>query len=140
MNQSAIREYIAQTLVGVDIIDASGGTFFFFDPEHKFPFATITTSDEYDQASNLNRPGVFRLNIGVTKQTFQSVFGTAADREWDFTALDQLMPHPVYAPQYWLCVLNPGPVTFETVKGLLAQAYQRAVDRRNRRNANDTDE
>jgi hypothetical protein len=29
----------------------------------------------------------------------------------------------------WVCVLNPSPATFETIKPLLAEAYQRAVSR-----------
>jgi hypothetical protein len=47
----------------------------------------------------------------------------------DFTALDQLLPHPVYAPQSWVCVLNPSAATFEAVRPLLAEAYQLAVSR-----------
>jgi hypothetical protein len=48
-------------------------SFFFYGPEHKFPFATLVTNDAYDQASNLSRPSVFRLNIGISKQTYQSM-------------------------------------------------------------------
>ncbi len=47
----------------------------------------------------------------------------------DFTALDRLMPHPAYARQFWVCVLNLRPETFEEVKPLLAEAYARAVTR-----------
>jgi hypothetical protein len=47
----------------------------------------------------------------------------------DFTALDQLMPHPVYAPQSWVSVLNPSEATFQTVQPLLAEAYELAVRR-----------
>jgi hypothetical protein len=36
----------------------------------------LVTSDLYDQFSNLNRPSVFRLNIGIGKQTFRSLFGS----------------------------------------------------------------
>src|SRR5262245_47785001 len=108
MDATSIRQYIAQTFAGADVVDASGGSFFFYGAEHKFPFATLTTSDEYDQASNLSRPGVFRLNIGLSKQTFQSFFGTdpgrSGETEWggghDFTALDRIMPHPVYGKMY----------------------------------------
>jgi hypothetical protein len=69
----------------VDVVitsDESTSYFFFYNPnpnvpaDHKFPFATIVTGDDsYDQFSNLNRPSVFRLNIGVSKQTFASLFG-----------------------------------------------------------------
>ena len=103
-------------------------------PQRRFPFATIVTKDygEFDNASNLNRPGVFRLNIGVSKETFQRLFdsppgGGDAAATYDFSALDQLMPHPVYAPQSWLCVLNPSAETYQSVQSLLADAYQNAV-------------
>src|SRR5207302_8521100 len=95
----------------------------------RFPFATIVTKDygDFDSASELDRPGVFRLNIGVSKETHAPLFG--ANAEHDFTALDQLMPHPVYGRNHWVCVLNPSAATFETLKPLLREAYDRAVAR-----------
>ena len=45
------------------------------------------------------------------------------------------MPHPVYAEQHWVSVLNPSPATFERIKPLLGSAYQVAVQRRQRRQA-----
>ena len=39
------------------------------------------------------------------------------------------MPHPVYGRNHWVCVLNPGEATFETLKPLLQEAYDRAVER-----------
>jgi hypothetical protein len=39
------------------------------------------------------------------------------------------MPHPVYAPQSWVCVLNPSRETFEAVQPLLAEAYSIAANR-----------
>jgi hypothetical protein len=36
------------------------------------PFATIaSTGNEYERISYLDRPGVFRLNIGVSRETFR---------------------------------------------------------------------
>ncbi len=135
MDETSIRLYIAQTFAGVEVVDAAGGAFFFYGADHKFPFVTLTTSDEYDQSSNLSRPNVFRLNIGVSKQTFQTLFGagpTPAGEQGghDFTALDRIMPHPVYGKMYWICVLNPGAATFPQVQALLAEAYDLAVRRR----------
>ena len=72
---------------------------------------------------------MFRLNIGVSRDTFRALFGYApgeestASADYDFAALDRLMPHPVYAPQSFVCVLNPSLETFEAVKPLLADAY-----------------
>jgi hypothetical protein len=101
---------------------------------------TLASSDnDYDRVSNLDRPGVFRLNIGVSKQTFQSLFGTATVdlSRYDFSVLDAIMPHPHYAQQHFICVLSPSEATFESVRPLLAEAYAIAVRRHTRRNKNE---
>jgi hypothetical protein len=84
---------------------------------------------------------VFRLNIGVGRDTFRALFGhppgedSTGSAGYDFAALDRLMPHPAYAPQSWVCVLNPSPGTFDAVKPLLAEAHARAAARHARRRA-----
>lgn len=126
---------------------AWGDRFFLYDPEGKLegaqqqPFATIVVKDygDFDRVSNLDRPGVYRLNIGVGRETFKRLFGKyqltaeeldAATTQFDFAVLDVLIPHPVYAPQGWVSILNPAKVTFEeAVKPLLAEAYHSAVRR-----------
>ena len=142
MDQDTIIQYITDTFAGVEALrptdgPGAGDTFFFsqaqrdVDPTRRQPFATIVTKDygDFDNASQLDRSGVFRLNIGVSRETFRALFGylpgkeSAKSAEYDYAALDQLMPHPVYAPQSWVCVLNPSPETFETVKPLLAEAW-----------------
>ena len=93
------------------------------------PPSSLKDYGEFDNLSQLDRPGVFRLNIGVSRETFQILFGylpgkkSAENTEYDYAALDTLMPHPLYAPQSFVCVLNPSPETFETVKPLLAEAW-----------------
>jgi hypothetical protein len=152
MDQSDIVRYISETFSGVDVVAPSDGvgagdTFFIYDPDRnlddkqRFPFATIVTKDygDFDATSNLNRPDVFRLNIGVSRDTFRSLFGTRpaapgaageSDTQYDYAVLDQLLPHPVYAAQSFVCVLNPSAETFERVKPLLAEAYERVATRR----------
>jgi hypothetical protein len=95
------------------------------------PFATIVTKDygDFDNKSNLDREGVWRLNIGLSREMFRSLFPNA-QADYDYTALDTLMPHPVYAPQSFVCVLNPSEATFEQLKPLLTEAYTRAAGRR----------
>lgn len=145
MNQEAIRTYVASTFEGVDTQVASredgspeiawGDTFFIYDPERnlegagRMPFATIVTKDygDFDNASNLDRPDAYRLNVNVSKETFASLFPKEA--EHDFTALDLLMPHPIYGRNHWVCVLNPSESTFESVKPLIAEGYEIAVKR-----------
>lgn len=149
MDEAAITHYITDTFAGVETSTAMGYTFFFYGSERKFPFATLATEDnEYDRVSHLDRPSVFRLNIGVSRATYRSLFGSTqphpgpdgvVDTGHDFTALDQLLPHPVYAPQSWICVLNPGATTLQTMQRLLAEAYERAV-RKQAKGAAPTDE
>lgn len=136
MDAESIGRYIVETFPDVETSENYGYTFFFYRDDHMLPFATIATMDnEFDSISNLARPGVFRLNIGVSRQTFQSLFGTDSIRveDYDYTALDTLMPHPEYAAQSFLCVLNPGEATLEQVRSLLAEAYDRAAQRYKRR-------
>src|SRR5262245_38666046 len=129
MDEAAITRYIRETFADVAVVEASGGTFFFIDPARKFSFATLSINDEYDQFSDLNRPSVFRLNFGVGKETFRSLFPEGAGTEHDFTALDRLVPHPVYGKMYWVSVLNPSAETFEAVKPMLAEAYDISAKR-----------
>ena len=110
MNENEITQYIIETFPGVETAENFGYTFFFYRSDHKMPFATMSASDnDYHRFSNLDRPGIFRLNIGVGKQTFQSLFGseTIDVSSYDFTVLDRIMPHPEYAAQQFICVLNP---------------------------------
>ena len=145
VDEALITRYIESNFEGVDVVVGSleagspeiawGDTFFIYDPNRdlsdtrRFPFATIVTKDygEFDNASKLDRPGVFRLNIGVSKETYATLFD--AEDQFDFTALDRLLPHPVYGSNHFVCVLNPSDSTFETIKPLLAEAYQIAVKR-----------
>ena len=136
IDETTIAKYITDTFAGVETTDNLGYTFFFYGPERMLPFATIAnTGNEYERVSNLDRPGVFRLNIGVSRQTFQAWFGASKVdvSAYDFTVLDKIMPHPEYAAQHWVCVLNPSESTFETVQALLAEAYDLAVRRHSKR-------
>ncbi len=147
MNEKAITDWMFEHLVEVDVAESSNNFFFLYKPlteqaDQKMPFATLMTNDDNDAISNLSRARVFRLNIGVRHETYQSMFGKqpkpqttgtgVIDLDYDFTALDRLMPHPVYAYMSWICVLNPTPETFEKIKPLLLEAHTIAK----RRNAN----
>ncbi len=136
MDEAAVANYITTTFPGVETTDNFGYTFFFYGSDHRLPFATLSASDnDYDRVSNLDRPGVYRLNIGVSHQTFQALFGTAKVdiANYDFTALDVIMPHPEYSLQNFVCILSPSEATFAKVRPLLAEAYNIAVQRDTRR-------
>ncbi len=133
MDEAAVIQCINDAFTDLDVVSGSAGYFFFRKPagdapsDHKFPFATVVNSDEYDQFSDLNRAGIYRLNIGLSRETFRSRFSSESAPDTDFAALDEIMPHPVYAGMHWVCVLNPSAETFAEIKPLLAEAYERAA-------------
>jgi hypothetical protein len=134
MDENDIKEYILETFDGVDVIEDQDNFFFFYDPKNKIPFVTIVANNKYDQYSDLDRKGVFRLNIGIGKETYRSMFpvdNLPAESGYDFTAMDQVMPHPEYGRVYWVCVLNPGESTFTELRPMLDAAYQNAVRKYN---------
>jgi hypothetical protein len=126
-------EQIRQELAshpGTRLLEANGDTFAIHDPrgdlppERQLPWATIVTSDVYDSASDLDRPGMFRLNIGLTRARFRELVDP--ETAHDATAVDVLLPHPVYGGQNWVCVLNPKK-TWPLARELLDEAYAFAV-------------
>jgi hypothetical protein len=126
----AITAYITETWPETIIARAMNATFFSLDEKHWPNFATIVTTDEHDDASNLSRDGVFRLNIGtLSRKTFAHLVGGL--QAPDYAALDQVVPHPVYAKQRWISILNPSAQSFEEVaKPLLAETHDRLAAQR----------
>lgn len=123
--------------------EAWGDSFFFYDPDddpanRRIPFATIVTTDyDGDSASDLNRPGVFRVNIAVGRTAFERLIGyppaAHADQapNVDYTTTDRILPHPVYAAYGgWICIVNPGEATADQARALLTDAHTRAVHHR----------
>jgi hypothetical protein len=127
-----ILEHYPETVVA----EALGAMFFSLDEKHWPNFATIVTTDEHDEGapSDLARPGVFRLNIGVGRETFERLVGSMEAP--DYAALDRLLPHPVYARQLWMSILNPSDATFrDVVLPLVAEAHDRLAAVRARHRA-----
>lgn len=142
VDADGMKRYICQTFDGISVAEGSGDTFCYYDPDgdlamdRNFPFVTIVTGNHYDSVSALNRPGSYRLNIGLPKATYSSWFGPAPTQRdehgvlgtgFDYAVRDQVMPHPIYASQYWVCVVNPGAATRDAVRSLLADAHRFAV-------------
>lgn len=131
MDETSAVQTITSLFPNVETTEALGFTFFFYKSERNFPFATFVAADtDHDKFSDLNRPGVYRLNIGVSKETFESLFGAGEvdTGSFDYTALDVVMPHPEYAAYHFVCVLSPDS-SWEQVKGLLAEAHGMAARR-----------
>ena len=108
--------------------------FFSLDETHWPNFATVVWTDEHDEGtpSNLARPGVYRVNVGVDRPTFQRLVGGLTDP--DYAAFDRFVPHPVYAKQRWISILNPSHATVrDALMPLIADGHARLAARRTRR-------
>ena len=124
---------IRETWPHAVVATIDSAAFFSLDETHWPNFATVVWTDEHDEGepSKLSRPGVYRLNIGVGKETFQRLVGSMADP--DYAAFDRIVPHPVYAKQRWISILNPSDATVrDTVLPLLTEAHDRLADRSTR--------
>jgi hypothetical protein len=129
MDIDGIAAHILATFPGTHPMRAGEDHFFIHDPHRDLPdnrmipWATLTTSDAHDDASDLDRSGVFRLNIGLTRA---AAAGLGLSAQADRTALDVFLPHPVYGGQHWVCVLNPDR-TWPQARELLVVAHDLAV-------------
>jgi hypothetical protein len=130
----AISRTILETWPETDVVEIPGAAFFSLDAEKHFPnFATIVWTDEFDDGtpSELSREGAFRLNLGVSRATFERLVGSVTDP--DYAAADRLLPHPVYAKQLWISILNPSDARFrDVVLPLLTEAHDRLAAQRAR--------
>lgn len=119
---------------------AVGDTFCTYAPDggtepDKMPFATIVTKNVpgWDEASDLDRPGAFRVNLNVGREHLPTV----AD-EVDHRERDALLPHPQYATQGWVSIIEPGPTTVDDLVRLLDIAHARAAARHRSRRTHET--
>ncbi|HEY6809820.1 MAG TPA: DUF6194 family protein [Propionibacteriaceae bacterium] len=126
---------------------AWGDSFFFYDPEgnlpenQRLPFATVVIHDYagWDTESNLDRDGIFRVSIAIGRSGFERLLGyppatqSARQAEFDYAATDVLLPHPLYASQGWVSILNPGDQTSAQLRDLLDEAHGLAAGRHARR-------
>ncbi|MFM8382588.1 MAG: DUF6194 family protein [Actinomycetota bacterium] len=118
-----------------------GETSLFYNPNLALTngvyFCTVKEHDgANDQASALDREGVFRLAVGLTVQTYEQRFGprparppkgSAVATGHDFTQLDVVVPHPVYAWMGWVQVLNPSDKTFASMQPLFVESFGHVV-------------
>lgn len=121
--------------------DSWGETSLFYNPGLALPngvyFCTVKDHDgANDSASHLDRPGVFRLALGLSVERYVVLFGPRPPRPskgetvetgHNFTALDVLVPHPVYAWMGWAQILNPTRASFDQLQPMLDEAHRAAV-------------
>ena len=138
MDPAAIRAHVEATCPGVTVTEDKGSLFFIHNPTKdpapsaSIPFATVVVSDRYDPGSDLERRGLFRLNVGVRMETYKAMFGAPppfpkdggiVQTGHDFTAVDRFLPHPVYAAMGWVCVVAPDQA-WPQAKAFLAEAFE----------------
>ena len=138
-----ILNYCLQNLEGTVLVKRWGEKGIFYNPDHVLKrgvyILTVKEKDgDNDKGSGLNRENVYRVNLGIRKSTFMELFGAVpkrpsaggiVDMNYDFTALDKMLPHPVYAWMAWMCVLNPSEQTFEKLKPFIKEAYEYAKEK-----------
>jgi hypothetical protein len=114
-----------------------GETSLFFNPGGVLPsgvyFCTVKDHDgANDKASQLDRPGVFRVALGLPRNRYEELFGPRPPRPpkggvvmtgHDFTVTNVVMPHPVYAWMCWVQVLSPSADTFAEMHPLFTASY-----------------
>jgi hypothetical protein len=141
ISPTTVHNHIMATLAGAVPINAWGETSYFYNPGNRLKrgtyFATIKEKDgENDRASRLDRTGIWRLNIGISKATFLSIFnampgrppkGGVIEGPWDFTATDLVTPHPIYGWMGWIAVLSPSEATWEKCIPFIEDAHGRVA-------------
>ena len=139
MTEDEVRELFL-ALEGLRVVIASeenaapesswGDSFFYYDPDatfdQKIPFATIVTRNTpgWDEVSDLDRAGAFRVNLAVGREEVPPV-----ETDVDYAAHDVVLPHPHYAAQGWIAIVNPGSRTAERLAELARVAHARAARR-----------
>jgi hypothetical protein len=143
MEDKQILEYCRIHLPGTVLVQSWGEKGIFYNPNQVLKrgiyVLTIKEKDgDHDKGSNLNREGIFRVNIGLRRATFMKMFGILpkrpnageiVDMPYDFTTLDMILPHPVYAWMGWVSILNPSEQTFEQMKLLIQESYEVAIEK-----------
>lgn len=143
MTPEDVLQYCLKNLEGTVPVESWGERGILYNPEKRLKrgvyVLTVKEKDgENDSASNLNREGIYRVNVGVRKQTFTRLFGPApkrpekggvVDMPLDFSVVDQLLLHPVYAWMGWVCVLSPSEQTFEALRPLIQEGYEYAKEK-----------
>ena len=143
MTLEEVQRWLLARYSGLVAHQTWGETSLFYNPTGNeargtYTFTLKEKDGPNDKASNLSRPGVFRLNFSLTKPTFTRIFGPPTQRpraggiidgNYDFEALNTLVPHPVYGWSAWVAILNPDGKQLEELQPLLDESYTSAQQR-----------
>ena len=138
-----ILDYCIKNLKGTVLIETWGEKAVFYNPDNILKkgvyVLTIKEKDgENDKASGLDRKDIFRVNLGLRKETFIKLFGIIPARpaagktvnmNYDFKNTDEILPHPVYAWMGWISILNPAEKTADTLIPFINEAYDFAKEK-----------
>jgi hypothetical protein len=130
MEPEQIMQYCLNNLEDTILVESWGEKGVFYNPNNTLKrgiyILTIKEKDgDNDKGSNLDRKGIYRVNIGIKKETFIKLFkeiperpkaGEIVNMDYDFTKANVILPHPVYAWMGWICILNPTEEMFERIK------------------------
>lgn len=147
INPDDILRYCSDNFDGIVEVNSWGERGIFYNPggvlKRGVYVLTVKEKDgENDRMSILDHESVWRLDIGVRKQTFRTLFGELpkrpckngfVDLPYDFAAMYVIMPHPVYAWMGWICVLNPSETTFEQLRPLMLESNEYAKEKFSKR-------
>ena len=143
MQPEEIASHLTSRFGGLVEASSWGERSFFYNPDGELPrgvyFCTLKDHDgANDKASDLDREGVFRVSTGLPRDLYEERFGPQPERPGkgevvdtgdDFTAIDILTPHPVYAWMGWVQVLSPTRDHFSELQPLFRAAYRHTVDK-----------
>lgn len=141
MTAKELENWILRHYGGLVVTDAYRERNFFYNPGGSLPkgvyVATIKEKDgPNDQSSKLDRENIYRLSFGIGKKHYQELFGALPKRpekgkivelDIDFTKLQQLMPHPIYAWMSWVAILSPKTENIKMLQHLLNISYEKAT-------------
>jgi hypothetical protein len=140
---------IQKEYTGLVVKENWGETGLFYNPESRLKkgiyLLTFKEKDgKHDVSPNLKRKDIYRLNLGISKDTFLTLFefipkrpnvGGVVEMNFDFSQIDTIMPHPIYAWMAWICVLNPTEKTFQTLLlPLIQEGYLLAIEKYRKKN------
>lgn len=132
MTYEEVEKFVTQ-LKDVQRDESHGYVLFFVGDDHLLPFVSLANSDqEFDNVSQLSRPGVFRINIGVSYNTYQGLIGEPSSEPIDYSVLNVFLPHPHYSQYNFICIINPAGNNIARTKQLINEAHSIAITRRER--------
>ena len=136
MDPYSIILYCLDNFSGVDPVDGHDGTTIYFDrgEGRKTFFINIKEFDTPDDKdSNLDRDGIYRVTIRLSKKSYDDLFSTQANNKYvlsqgcDYKKTNIIMPHKTLAKEYYVVCLSPTADLFNNIlKYLVADAYREA--------------